>query len=143
MPLSASRETRSWLQQRGLGGYLRVIDAPTHPDAQEIARRIHPETVTNNMICAALDLKRGGEHEVEIPPHTTLKEYFVMYSISGKAYRTYERPNKSFGEIARILMEYAFVHTNATSMPQNKAAIIIKEYEGDKVDSGIIIGKGV
>ena len=27
-------------------------------------------------------------------------------------------------------MEYAFVHTNPTSMPQNKAAIIISAYEG-------------
>ena len=117
MPLSASQETRSRLQQRGLGGYLRVIDAPTHPDAQEITRRIHPDIVTNNMIRAALDLKRGREHELEIPPHTTLKQYFGMYSISGKAYRTYGGPNKSFGEIAQILMEYAFVHTNPTRMP--------------------------
>ena len=95
------------------------------------------------MIRAALDLKRGGEHEVEIPPSTTLKEYFGMYSISGKAYRTYGGPNKSFGEIAHILIEYAFVHTNPTSMPQNKAAIIIREYEGDKIDWGIITGEGV
>ena len=95
------------------------------------------------MIRGALDLKRGGEHEVEIPPHTTLKEYFGMYSISGKAYRTYGGPNKFFGEIARILMEYAFVHTNPTSMPQNKAAIIIREYEGDKIDWCIITGEGV
>ena len=143
MPLAASQETRSWLQQGGLGGNLRVIDAPTHPDAQEIARKLHPDTVTNNMIRIALDLQRGGEHEVEIPPHTTLKEYFGMYSISGKAYRTYRGSNKAFGEIARILMEYAFVHTNPTSMPQNKAFIIIREYKGDKIDWGIITDEGV
>ena len=132
MPLAASQETRSWLQERGLGGYLRVIDAPAHPDAQVIARRIHPHTVTNNMIRATLDLKRGGEHEVEIPPSTTLKEYFGTYSISGKAYRTYNGSNKAFGEFACILMEYAFVHTNPTSMPYNKVAIIISAYEGTK-----------
>ena len=143
MPLAASQETRSWLQERGLGGYLKVIDAPAHPDAQAVARRIHPDTVTNNMIRAALDLKRGGDHEVEIPPSTTLKEYFGAYSISGKAYRTYGGSNKAFGELARILMEYAFVHTNPTSMPQNKAAIIISEYEGNKIDWGIITGEGV
>ena len=40
-------------------------------------------------------------------------------------------------------MEYAFVHTNPTSMPQNKAAIIISEYEGNKIDWGIITGEGV
>ena len=43
---------------------MHAIDAPPHPDAQEIAQQIHPDTVTNNIICAALDLKRGGEHEV-------------------------------------------------------------------------------
>ena len=99
MPLTTSEEIRTWLQQRGLGGYLRVIDVPPYPDAQEMAR-IHPDTVTNNIIRAALDLKRGGEHEVEIPPHTTLKEYFGMYSISGKAYHTYGGLNNFFGEIA-------------------------------------------
>ena len=35
------------------------------------------------------------------------------------------------------------MHTNPTSMPQNKAAIIISEYEGNKIDWGIIIGEGV
>ena len=80
MPLAASQETRSWLQERGLGGYLKVIDAPAHPDAQMVARQIHPDKVTNNMIRVALDLKRGGDHEVKIPPSTTLKEYFGTLS---------------------------------------------------------------
>ena len=39
MPLAASQEIRTWLQQPGLGGYLRVIDAPPHPDAREMVRR--------------------------------------------------------------------------------------------------------
>ena len=66
-----------------------------------------------------------------------------MYSISGKAYRTYGGPNKFFGEISRILMEYAFAHTNPTSMPQNKVAIMIREYQGGTVDWGILTGEGV
>ena len=40
-------------------------------------------------------------------------------------------------------MEYAFAHTNPTSMPQNKAAIIIREYQGGTVDWGILTGEGV
>ena len=96
---------------------MKVIDAPVHPDAQAVARRIPPDTITNNVIRAALDLQRCGEHDVEIPPATKLKEYFGEYSASGKAYSTYGGPNKAFGEIARILMEYAFDHTNPTSMP--------------------------
>ena len=132
MPLTASSETRAWLQERGIGGYLKIIDAPAHPDAQGVARRICPEAITNNVLRAALDLQRGGDHDVDIPPTSKLKEYFGEYSASGKAYRTYGGPNRAFGEIPRILMEYAFVHTNPTSMPQNKAAIIISAYEGKK-----------
>ena len=143
MRLATSQEIRTWLHQRGLGGYVPVIDAPPHPDTQEIARRIHPDTVTNNIIRPTLDLKCGGEHEVEMQPHTTLKEYFGMYSISGKAYHTYGGPNKFFGEISRILMEYAFAHKNPTSMPLNKTAIIIREYQGGTVDWGILTGEGV
>ena len=119
-----------------------MIDAPAHPDAQAAARRIHPNTVTN-MIRSVLNLQQGGDHEVKIPPTTALKEYFGEYSISGKAYRSYGGSNKAFGELARILMEYAFVHTNPTSMPQNKAMIIISAYEGNKIDWGIITGEGV
>ena len=117
MPLTSSLETRAWPQERGLGGYLKVIDAPTHPDAQAVARRIQPDTITNNVVRAALDLQRGGDHDVEIPSSMTLKEYFGEYSVSGKAYRTYGGSNTAFRELARILMEYVFVHTNPTSMP--------------------------
>ena len=143
MPLEVSQEIRTWLQRRGLGGYLHVIDAPAHPEAQEIMRQIHLDTVTNNIIRSALELQRGGEHDVEGPPHTILKDYFGFYSVSRKAYRTYGEPNKFFGEIARILMEYAFADTNPTSMPQKKAAIITKDYQGGTVDWGILTRKGV
>ena len=61
-----------------------------------MARRIDPDTVANNIIRAALDLKRGGKYDVKIPPHMILKDYFGLYSISGKAYRTYGGPNKFF-----------------------------------------------
>ena len=58
----------------------------------------------------------------------------------GKAYRTYGGPNKFFSDIARILMEYVFAHTNPTSMPQKKASIIITAYQGGIVDWGILMG---
>ena len=92
MPLEVSQEIRTWLQRHGLGSYLRVIDAPPHPEAQEIERHLHPDTVTNNLILFTLGLQ-CGVHDVEKPPHTILKEYFGLYSVSGKAYRTYGGPN--------------------------------------------------
>ena len=35
------------------------------------------------------------------------------------------------------------MHTNPTSMSQNKAVIIISAYEGHRIDWGIIIGEGL
>jgi hypothetical protein len=126
-----------------MGGYLKIIDALAHPDAQQKGKEVCPKAITNNVIREALELKRGGDHDADIPPAAKLKQYFGEYSASGKAYRTYGGPNKVFGEIARILMEYAFVHTNPTSMPQNKAAIIISAYEGHHIDWGVITGEGL
>ena len=143
MPITASAATRTWLQEHGMGGYLKVIDAPAHPDAQKKGKEVCPEAITNKVIRAALELKQGGDHDAEIPSAAKLKQYFGEYSASGKAYRTYGGPNKVFGEIARILMEYAFVHTNPTSMPQNKAALIISAYEGQQIDWGVITGEGL
>ena len=96
--------------------------------------------MTNNLIHSTLGLQRGGEHDVEIPPHTIANDYFGLYSVSGKAYRKYIGSDIVFGEIAQILMEYAFAHTNPTCMPQKKAAIINKDYQGGTVDWGILTG---
>ena len=79
MPLEVSYEIRTWLQRHGLGGYPRVINAPPHPEAQEIALQLYLDTVTNNLIRSALGLHRGGDHDVKIPPHTILKDYFGLY----------------------------------------------------------------
>ena len=89
-----------------MGGYLKIIDALAHPDAQVVARQICPEAITNNVLRAALDLQQGGDHDVDIPPATKLKEYLGEYSTSRKAYRTYGRPNRAFEQSACILMEY-------------------------------------
>ena len=40
-----------------MGGYLKIIDAPAHPDAQVVARRISPEAITNNVLRTTLDLQ--------------------------------------------------------------------------------------
>ena len=100
-----------------MDSYLHVIDAVPHAEAQEIARQLHPDTVTNNLIRSALGLQCAEDHDVEIPPHTILKDYFGLYSVFGKAYRTYGGLNRCFSEIPRILMEYVFAHTNPTNMP--------------------------
>ena len=67
MPLEVSKELRTWITRHGLTGYLNVLEAPPHSEAQAIAKKIHPDTITNNMIREALRLQRGGEHDIDTP----------------------------------------------------------------------------
>ena len=59
MSLEVSTELRTWLTRHGLTGYLNVYDAAAHPRAQAITTKIHPSTITNDIICSALHLPRG------------------------------------------------------------------------------------
>ena len=55
MPLKVSKDLRTWMPTRhGFSVYLNVYDAPAHPQAQAIAKNIHPDTISNNMIHATL-----------------------------------------------------------------------------------------
>ena len=65
MTIEVSTKLCTWLSMHGLGGYLCIIDAAPHPDAQAVAMRVHPDTITNNQIRSALSLKHGGEHDVD------------------------------------------------------------------------------
>ena len=58
-----------------------------------------------------------GEHDIEAPAQNILKEYFETYSVSGKVYRTYGGPNRFFGNISRIVIEYGCMHVDPTNMP--------------------------
>ena len=68
MPLKVSMEIRTWLNRHGLDGYLRVVGAPPHLEAQENGRRMHPNTITNNQNQWVLGLQRGGEHDIDALP---------------------------------------------------------------------------
>ena len=71
MPLEISMELRTWLSRHGLRGYLKVVDAPPNPDAQEVGRRVHPDT--NDQIRSVLGLKCNREHDIEALPQNVLK----------------------------------------------------------------------
>ena len=76
MPFEVSNELQTWLTQHGLAGYLQVYDADAHPRAQAIASKIHPGTITNDIIRSALHLPRGREYNVEAPPPTYSRKIF-------------------------------------------------------------------
>ena len=82
MPLEISMELRTWLSRHGLRGYLKVVDAPPNPDAQEVGHRVHPDTITNDQIRSVLGLKCNGKHDIEAPPQNVLKyEYGILGNV--------------------------------------------------------------
>ena len=106
MSFEVSTELRSWLTTHGLGGYLQVYDADAHPRAL----KIHPDTITNDIIRIALRLPRGGEYDVDANPHHLLEKYFGEYSLSTKAHRMHGGPNELFGDLAHFFLEYVCIH---------------------------------
>ena len=104
--------------EKRLDGYIRVAEAPAHPEALEIAQKLNIDTVTNATIRKKLDLSSFGEKHFDIPPEEELQKYFGKYSTSAKAFRTKDIPDPFFREIAKFLLEVGCVHVNAYGMPK-------------------------
>ena len=140
MTINISAALRRWLLEKGLDGYIKVAEAPPHPDAFNIAQKLNVDTITNTMVRQKLGLSGLGEKQFDIAPAETLRKYFAEYSLTAKAYRTKEIPNAFFREVAKFLLEVGCVHVNAYGMPKQKAGVVIETFEGKAVDWGVITG---
>ena len=140
MTIVISAALRRWLLEKGFEGYIKVAEAPPHPEASDIAKRLNVDTVTNAMVRQKLGLSGLGEKYFDIASAETLQKYFAEYSTTAKAYRTKEIPNAFFREIAKFFLEVGCVHVNAYGMPKQKAGVIIETFEGRAVDWGVITG---
>ena len=126
--------------EKGFEGYIRVAEAPPHPDAFDIAKKLKVDTMTNAMVRQKLVLSGLGVKHFDIAPAKTLQKYFAEYSITAKAYKTREILNAFFREVAKFLLEVGCVHVNTYGMPKQKAGVIIETFEGKAVDWGVITG---
>ena len=99
-----------------------------------MAGKLSVDTITNAMIMKKLGLSNTGERHFDIFRIEVLEHYFGEYSLSAKAYRTWDVPNPFFLEIAKFLIEVGCVHLNAYGMPKQKAGFIISTFEGCDVD---------
>ena len=52
---------RQWLNEKGFEGYIRVAEAPPHPDAHEVAKKLNVDTITNASIKKKIGLSGSGE----------------------------------------------------------------------------------
>ena len=140
MLITISGALRKWLLEKGFEGYIRVAEAPPHPEALDIAKKLNVDTVTNATVRKKLGLSVIGEKHFDISPAETLGKYFGEYSTSAKAYRMKDIPNPFFREVAKFLLEVGCVHVNAYGMPKQKAGVIIETFEGRAIDWGVITG---
>ena len=76
---------------------------------------------------------------MESPSTEILMEYFGEYTLSSKAYRMQGGEHPLFREVARVLLEYGFVHPRPPAMPKYRAGFVIVAYEALKVDWVAII----
>ena len=88
-----------------------------------------------------MNLKREGFDCTNPLEPTILRSYFIDYSPSAKAYKTEGGEDKLFQEVAKFLLEVAFVSPRFYCMPKQRAAFIIATYEGDTIDWGYLNGE--
>ena len=63
-----------------------------------------------------------------------LESYFGEYSPSAKAYRTQGGEDVFFHDVAKFLLEVAWVSPRSYCMPKYRARFIIATNEGQKID---------
>ena len=141
--MALSDEARQWMTENGLEGLLRIADAPPHGEPEQAATTIDLSEITEGAVQALTGLQAGGLRSIEHPSNQILFEYFGEYSISSKAYRTQGGQNLLFGEVARAMMEYGFVHPRPPAIPKYRAGFVIAAYEGLRVDWIHFITKGL
>ena len=81
----------------------------------------------------------GGLYSIENPSIEVLTDYFGGYSLDSKTHRTQGGEDPLFREVARVLLEYGFVHHRPLAMPKNRAGFIIATFEGIKLDWPVIV----
>ena len=138
-----SEAAKKWLRQHGLEGFLTIMDAPPHREADRIIKEIDTEVITEEAIRALTGLPEGGIYTIDNPTSEQLIKYFGEYSLASKGYRTQGGEDMLFREIARVLHEFGHVYPRPPVMPQNRAGLIIATYEGVKVDWPVLIVDGL
>ena len=133
-PTEPSPALRTWLHQRQLSGYLRVLATEPWADLEAAYATLNVAEITPEAIRAYLDLPSGGIKEVEMLPHERISAYYGEYSTTSKSYKTLGGQSDLFKEWSVLFMTVAFLHQNAHAMPRGKGSLFIAEFEGTRID---------
>ena len=138
MSIHVSDELRQWPSNKNLQGFIKVAEAEPHPNADTLIQQIHVTSITTKKVRTALQLRRGGFDVVQKVSDDNLRSYFGAYSPSAKAYQTYGGRNLFCHEVARFLLEIAFVSPRFYCMPKKRASFIIAAFEGEEFDWALL-----
>ena len=62
--------------EKSLEGFIKVAEAPPHPNATEIASKLNIETIIDSMLRKKLSLDSTGERQLEMVPSEILERYY-------------------------------------------------------------------
>ena len=136
-------ETKQWITEHGLEGFLRIADAPPHDEPKHVTATINLSEITEGTVQALTGLHAGGLQLVQCPSNKIMFDNFGEYSLSSKAYRTRGGQDLLFREVARVLLEYGFVHSRPPAITNYRAGFVIATYEGLKIDWLYFITEGL
>ena len=117
---------------------MKVAEVEPHPRAAKMLQQIDVSKITNKKVRSVLELKREGFDVVQKMDKDVLRSYFGEYSPSMKAFQMQGGADEFFHEVAKILLEVAFVNPKFYCMPKKRATFIIVTYEGEIFDWGLL-----
>ena len=121
--MALSVEAKDWFQRKGLKGFIRVAEAQPHKEPEKVATTIDIDGISKAMVQAAIEIPSKGLQSIENPSTDILTEYFGEFLIVRKAYQIQGGENPLFLELARVLLEYGFVHPRPLAMPKNYVGV--------------------
>ena len=143
MSIPISDSLRQWLETKNLQGYIRIAEATPHPNTAKLVQQIDIAKITNKQVRRILNLKREGFDVLQKMDKETLQSYFGEYSPSAKAFQTMGGHDEFFHEVAKFILEVAFVTPRFYGMPKKRACSIIATYEGKIFDWGLLSAKAL
>ena len=106
-------------------------DSELHSRTTQIIQQINITRITNIQVRRLLNLKRDGFDAMQKLDPNVLRSYFGAYSPSAKVYQTKGGEDEFFHEVAKFLLEVAFVSPRFYCMPKKRAGFIISTCEGE------------
>jgi hypothetical protein len=102
----ASSRLVACLNQRGLGGYLRVGQTTPWANIDKAFGLANVDDMSLEAIRAFLDLEEGGEQRVECYNDSLLTKYFGEFSLTGMSFRIAGGASAAFKEYASFYVQW-------------------------------------